>query len=369
VAPAAGGLAGNAGLGVLVRPQGIATYRLEAELQRRAIRHRVALAGFHVGAAEYPSGTLFIPRHGNGAGFDKEMAALFATAQGPAAAGEPMAPVMAQGIDSSFEVGGISLGSGEMATVRPVRAGLLSGDGADPGSFGFLWHLLDREVGLRCDRLDLARLLQVDLSEFDVLVVPDGDYDDHVSEKARQALDAWVKDGGLLVVIGDAVAWLQSHQMTTVKKWEAPKAADDPESSEDAATAEQLGIAGRPVFTPGAALATRMQRHHPLTAGLATPPAVLYEGSLVLRATGDPQRDVLVAADEHPVVAGFAFPEAEQRLSGALLVGTETRGKGTLVLFAEDPDFRLFWRATAPIFLNALLYGPSVGLGARAGGG
>jgi hypothetical protein len=254
-----------------------------------------------------------------------------------------------------------------MARVRSTRVGLLSGEGVDPTSFGYLWHLFDREIGLRHDRLDLARLSQVDLADFDALVLPDGDYDDHVSEKTRQALDAWIKDGGMLVAIGDAVGWLQDHQLTAIKKWEPPKATDDPESSgsEDSATAEQLGIAGRPIFTPGAALASRMQPHHPLTLGLASSPAVLYEGTLVLRATGDPQKDVLVAADEHPVIAGFAFPEAEQRLSGALLVGAESRGKGSLVLFAEDPDFRLFWRGTAPILLNALLYGPSVGLGGR----
>jgi len=283
-------------------------------------------------------------------------------------AGGPLTgPLGAQGIDTSAEVGGLSLGSADMRPVRAVRVGLLSGDGVDAASFGFLWHLLDRDIGLQHDRLDLAHLAHVDLADFDALVLPDGDYDDHVPEKTRQALDAWVKDGGVLVAIGDAVSWLQEHQMTSIKKWEPPKAADDPESSggEDTATAEQLGIAGRPIFTPGAALATRMQRLSPLTIGLAAPPVVLYEGTLVLRATGDPQKDVLLAAEEHPVVAGFAFPEAEQRLSGALLVGEEPRGKGSLVLFAEDPDFRLFWRATAPIFLNALLYGPSVGLGGR----
>jgi hypothetical protein len=368
LAPAAGGLAGSAALGALVRPQGLASYRLEAELQRRGIRHRVALASFTVGPADYPAGTLFIPRRGNSADFDKELAAVLAGEIGlPGGASDPGLPIVAQGIDSSFEVTGLSLGSGEMAPVRAARVGLLSGEGVDATSFGFLWHLLDREVGLRHDRLDLARLAQLDLSEFDVLVVPEGEYDNHVSEKTRLALDAWVKNGGLLVAIGGAVLWLQDHQMTAIKKWEPPKTADDPESSgsEDAATAEQLGLAGRPIFTPGAALATRMQRHHPLTIGLASSPAVLYEGSLVLRATGDPQKDVLVATDEHPVIAGFAFPEAEQRLSGSLLVGTESRGKGALVLFAEDPDFRLFWHATAPIFLNALLYGPSVGLGAR----
>jgi hypothetical protein len=108
-----------------------------------------------------------------------------------------------------------------------------------------------------------------------------------------------------------------------------------------------------------------MQPLHPLTAGLAASPPVLYEGSTVWKTFGDPRKDVLVAQDESPVLAGFAWPEAEERLAGSLLVGMEPRGSGALVLFAQDPAYRLFWRATAPIFLNALLYGPSAGVGGR----
>jgi hypothetical protein len=65
------------------------------------------------------------------------------------------------------------------------------------------------------------------------------------------------------------------------------------------------------------------------------------------------------------VAAGFAFPEAEERLAGSLLVGAETQGRGSVIVFAQDPAFRLFWRSTEPIFLNALLYAPSAGLGNR----
>jgi hypothetical protein len=166
------------------------------------------------------------------------------------------------------------------------------------------------------------------------------------------------------VAVGDAVTWLADHQMTTVKKWEPPKdKGGDPELSEEGELPS--GLALRSIATPGAAVATRMQGNHPLTVGLDAAPAVLVESSLVLRTTGDPRKDVLVAQTEHPVVAGFAFPEAEERLAGSLLVGAETRGKGSVILFAQNPAFRLFWRATTPIFLNALLYGPSTGLGAR----
>jgi hypothetical protein len=272
-----------------------------------------------------------------------------------------------------------------MARVRPARAGLVGGEGVDPTSFGYLWYLLDREIGVAHDRLDLARLGQVDLAKLDVIILPEGDYEAHVTQSTREALDAWVKSGGVLVAVGSAVGWLQEHEMTAVKKWEPAGAAedDDPESGEqeDAAAGEggaagaqaaaeeafpePSGLAERPIFTPGAALATRMHPGNPLTVGVETPPAVLVEGSTVLRASGDPKKDALIAREERPVIAGFAFPEAEERLAGALLVGRESRGQGSVVVFAQDPAFRLFWRGTTPLLLNAVVFGPSLGLGGR----
>jgi hypothetical protein len=237
----------------------------------------------------------------------------------------------------------------------------VGGDGVDPTSFGFLWSLLDRQIGVRHDRLDLGRLAG-QLGEIDVLVLPDGDYD-RMPEKTRETLDAWIKAGGELIAMGDATTWLAAHQMTTIKKWEPPKeGAGDPEMPDSEPPLPAV-LASRSIATPGAAVATRMQANHPLTVGLEASPAVLVEGSLVLKTTGDPRKDVLVALTEHPLVAGFAFPEAEERLAGSLLVGVEGRGKGSVVLFAQNPAFRLFWRATTPIFLNAVLYGPSAGLG------
>ena len=356
---AAGGIRGEGDLGWLVPPQGVASYRLAAALERRQIRFRVALAPFTGGGASYPAGTLFVPRRANP---ESARAALQELLQ--------EGSLVAQAVSSSYELKGLSLGSSEMTAVRPVRVGLVSGDGVDPTSFGFLWYLLDRQIGVDYDRLDLAQLRNVGLGDFDVLILPNGTYDDRINDRLKDTLDAWIKAGGELVAVGDAVTWLQDKELTSIKRWQPPKTDDkddakseDPEASES--TVEKQ-LAQRPIFTPGAVLATRMQPQHPLTVGLTAAPGVLYEGTTVLKTTGDPRQDVLVALDDSPVVAGFAWPEAEQRLSGSLLVGTELRGRGSVVLFAQDPAYRLFWRATTPIFLNALLYGPSSGLGARA---
>lgn len=353
-----GGLAGTGELGVLVPPQGLAGYRLAAELQKKGIRYRLALAPFTSPEASFPAGTLYVPYRDNRDDARSTVEKLLSESG-----------LSGQAVSSSYSFKGLSLGSNDMAPVRPVRVGLLGGEGADPTSFGYLWYLLDQLVGVAHDRLDLAQLRQVDLAELDVLVLPQGEYDDRIGDKSREALDAWIKAGGALVAVGDAVRWLEDKELTAIKRWQPPKkkkdddeSASDPEGGE---TAVEKDLARRPIYTPGAVVATRMQGQHPLSIGLSSAPHVLVEGTLVLKATGDPRQDVLLALDEDPVVAGFAWPEAEERLAGSLLVGTESRGRGSVVLFAQDPAYRLFWRATTPILLNVLLHAPSLGAAAR----
>ena len=60
------------------------------------------------------------------------------------------------------------------------------------------------------------------------------------------------------------------------------------------------------------------------------------------------------------MLAGFAWPEAAHRLAGALLVSIQPRGSGAVILFAQEPAFRLFWRAKLPLFLNTVMLGPSL---------
>jgi hypothetical protein len=334
------------GLGYLVAPHGVVSYRFAAELGRRQIHYRLALSPLTQEGITYPAGTLFIPRYGNPEKLAEKLAPLLRETG-----------VTAHAVSSSYEVSGLSLGSNSMPAVRPLRVGLISGEGVDVTSFGFLWYLLDREVGVPCDRLDIDRLRPATLAHFDVLILPAGSYGDRLGDRTRAALDEWIKAGGELIAVGgDTAHWLHDHEMTSFKPWKAPASDAESEGTEDKALGE------REIATPGAIFATRLQPQHLLALGVPAAPPVLVEGSAVILPSGDPRRDVLLVATQDPVLAGFAWPEAKQRLAGSLLVGVESRGSGSIVLFVQEPDFRLFWRGTAPLFLNAVLWGPSLGL-------
>lgn len=346
------GPAGEGRVGFLVPPAGIAGFRFAAALLREGIGFRVVLEELEVAGARYPSGTLFIPRLGN----EAEGRPRLAEALAPLAA---EAGVSLAGVDTSYSSAGISLGSDLAPSVAPPAVALVSGEGVSPTSFGFLWHLLDQQVRLPHTRLTLERLGGTDLSDFDVLILPDGwGYDDALDGEAGEALARWVRGGGVLVAVDGARRWLAEAELTEVETWQPPEEDGEDEGAPGGGDQDDA-VARRPIDTPGAILATRLTPHHPLAAGLPGPPPVLFSGSTVLLPTGDPQVDVLTAAPEAPVLTGVAWPEAEARLEGALLVSLESAGRGAVVLFAQDPDFRLFWRGTAPLFLNAVVYGPS----------
>ena len=66
------------------------------------------------------------------------------------------------------------------------------------------------------------------------------------------------------------------------------------------------------------------------------------------------------SARQTPLLSGFAWPEAAARLRGAAYLIDEPQGRGHVILFADDPNFRNFWRGLEKLFTNALLLRPSL---------
>ena len=63
-------------------------------------------------------------------------------------------------------------------------------------------------------------------------------------------------------------------------------------------------------------------------------------------------------------MSGLVWPEAAQRIANSAYVTREKIGKGQIILFSGEPNFRGSTRGTNRIWLNAVVYGS--GLGANA---
>ena len=69
--------------------------------------------------------------------------------------------------------------------------------------------------------------------------------------------------------------------------------------------------------------------------------------------------NIVTIAQENPLVSGVAWPESLERIAGSAYLIAEPVGRGSVITFADEPHFRLFWRGSLPLLLNAALYSPT----------
>jgi hypothetical protein len=60
-------------------------------------------------------------------------------------------------------------------------------------------------------------------------------------------------------------------------------------------------------------------------------------------------------------MSGLVWPEASQRIANSAYLTRERVGKGQIILFSGEPNFRGFARGTNRLWLNAVIYGSGLG--------
>jgi hypothetical protein len=311
-------------------------YRMAGRLLAHGIRFSVASAPVTVGDVTLPRGSLLVHRANN----DRTLAEIFPRLA--TEAGVTTVPV------DTFWTRGIALGSSQVQFVKDPAIAILSGGDIDRYSFGAVWFQLDVRDEVPHTVLPVGRLGSADLGAYRVIVLPDGDYSD-VSSRGVERLVSWVRDGGTVVAIKRASDLLRGEDvgLSGLEDWK-------PEGA-DAEPNEQAWIPR----VPGAAFRTEMNERSFLTFGLTSSPAVLIDGDLSLRPLERKLSNVVRIVSNEPLAAGFAWPSSIERLLGAPYLVHEKAGEGNVITFTDDPNFRLFWRGTYPMLMNAILYGPS----------
>jgi hypothetical protein len=117
--------------------------------------------------------------------------------------------------------------------------------------------------------------------------------------------------------------------------------------------------ADRPESVPGLIARATLDPTHWITIGYSGPQlAVPINGSWFMMPSrrGD---NVAVLGPSNNVVSGHTWPgNTERFLAGTVWASVESHGRGTAVVFAQNPLFRAFWRGPAGMLNNAMLFGP-----------
>ncbi|HYH06930.1 MAG TPA: M14 metallopeptidase family protein [Thermoanaerobaculia bacterium] len=314
-------------------------YRLAGRLLEDGIRFNVASGEIDAGERTFARGTIVILKGANEKDLDTRLQTIVNETK-----------IAVTPLETGW-LGDTAFGSEKIRHVRDPKIGLVGGPGSDATSFGMLWHTLDIDTPIPHTVLAAESLRNLDLGDYEVLIFPDGNFADRLGKSGVDKVKRWVSEGGTLVAVKGAHAFLREKdvEISKLKLWEPPKA-------KEGEAADQRYNDFR---IPGSAFRTTMNERSFLTFGVTRPPAVLVEGSNAFLPLAHRVDNILTIDAKEPLISGVAWPESLEHIKGSVYVTSEKSGRGQVITFADDPHFRLFWRGTLPIFLNAVLYGPS----------
>ncbi|MFD2144533.1 zinc carboxypeptidase [Mucilaginibacter antarcticus] len=315
--------------------QSITNVKFLTELLKNNIKVRYAEAAFEAGGKKFEAGSLIIARAGNvDKGLDN---LLLATAYNT---GVELTP-----LNSGFVDKGVDLGSASVHLIRAPKVMLVSGESTSAEAMGEVWHYFEKQINYPVTLVNYNNLGYAKLSDFDVIIFPNGDYDGFPSER----LQGWVNDGGKLIVLQDAVAQLAGKKGFDIKAKEVDTTKIKPSVK---AYANRIRNAIT-TNVPGAIYKIDLDNTHPLGFGFPGYYYTLKLSNDIYELLGNNGWNVgTVRKDGY--VAGFVGDNSKQRLKNGMLLGVQSIGRGSVVYLVDDPLFRSFWENGKLLFSNAV---------------
>lgn len=316
-----------------------------AALLDEGVHLRFATERFVVNNRTYEPGTLVITRTANVnrlADFDAVVRRV---------AREHEQPL--QAAPTGFTEQGPDFGSDAFGLVKAPHVAALSGPPTDSGNLGEVWHFFDRQVDYPVTLLPAEDFEPTMLEDVDVLVLPNGNYGEWLTDERSDALTSWVREGGRLVALGnanDALAGNDPYALTR-KSDSADAETDVEEPLQHYNTQTRRRLAGS---TPGSIHRVWLDDTHPLGFGIDSPYFTLKRNDDTFAYLEDGW--TVGALENSDPVTGFMGHEAQEKVDDTLLFGTQSVGRGQVTYLIDNPLFRGFWYNGQVLFSNAVFF-------------
>ena len=109
--------------------------------------------------------------------------------------------------DTTYIESGISLGSNDAAYLKAPRVLLVWDTPTASLSAGWTRYTLERRYGQPVTVVRTASLARANFADFDVLVLPSGNYGGSINEAVLNRIKDWLRAGGTLVTLAEATRW------------------------------------------------------------------------------------------------------------------------------------------------------------------
>ncbi|MBI5021630.1 MAG: hypothetical protein HZB59_09350 [Ignavibacteriales bacterium] len=284
---------------------------------------------------------------------------------------------------SGFTEKGINLGSDRAVKLKKPKIIVATNTPASSESYGAIWSMFDNVYGIEFIPIKLDRLRNIDLHDYTTIIFPDdwgngNGYKSQLDSVAIQKIKTWIAGGGTFIGIdgGAAFASASVGKIAGIRFKEKKKGEDkkdekkedkkdekkddklSDEELEKRMTVEERERKQRLEYIPGTILRVKLDNSHPLGFGYDSIITVLKTGNTMYELSSNGYNVGIYT--KSPRLSGYMSKENEKMIAETPFLVHEQLGSGNIILFADDPNFRLLWENLNKIFLNSVLLMPSI---------
>ena len=304
------------------------------------IRAKVAMQPFTVEGKKYDYGTILIPVQNQKLN-NEELFSFIKKVSGDASVSiTSVATGLTQGID---------LGSGEFRAITPQKVAVLVGDGINPYDAGEIWHLFDTRYQMKITKLDVNDLSRTDLSKYTDIILP-ASWGSGPDKNTTEKLKDWTKNGGNLIAFRNSGKWLNSNELL---KMELKTEKDTAQNI----SFEQRGDYYGAQVIGGAIFEAKLDRSHPIAFGYKNATLPLFRNTTMFVTADKDSYNNPIQYTSNPLLSGYISSKNLSLLKNTVPFKTSRLGKGRVMYFTDNTNFRAFWYGTNKLLMNAIFFG------------
>ena len=229
---------------------------------------------------------------------------------------------------------------------------LVAGRDMDWYNVGEIWHLLDQRMEIPVTISDRNLMKNTDFDRYTHIIFAGGKYKNYRPEFNKE-LEQWIRKGGTIIGIRQGADWIQNKLLDSDVKND--KAEQINNSDIRYAYAEKEGR--DPLeFIGGTIFAGDLDITHPLGFGYSNKNIALHKNTTSILSRPKNPYGTVIAYKDSPILSGYASENNQRAIANTAALVAERYGNGSIILFADDPNFRATWYGTNKLFLNSLFF-------------
>lgn len=312
------------------------------QLLSKGLRVKVSISPLQSGGRNFKRGTLMIPVQNQNLTEDqiyKEMLEI-----------SKETGIHFYAEDSGYTPNGPDFGSPKMLPLTEEKVLIMSGPGASSYQAGSIWHLLDQRYKIPVSKVEPGKIERMDLSRYTVIIMPTGNYAS-ISKKGTEKITTWVENGGVLITFAGAAKWAAQNRLANLKFKSSKN-----DSKQHRAYANIRRDNGAK-YIGGAIAEADVDLTHPLLFGIDTPRLPLFrKGTIFMEKAKNIYATPIVYTD-NPIISGYSNADNKKQLANSAAGIVCGKGKGRVIAFMDNLNFRAYWWGTAKIIGNAIFFG------------